>query len=273
MTRLPEISRSLSQAGSDCPELEALLLCQQVTGLSQEKILGLDQIRLSDRQSRQLKRLIRARTGQPLAYLVGWRWFWGHRFWVGPGVLVPRPESESLIELALGLKQPFETVYDLGTGSGCLGISYYLSADCRPRRLELIDRSAASLNYARANCRRLGVEAGQRLADFRQLAADFYQPGSLIIANLPYLDDRRRHYYYDNCPELKAEPATALFEATGAGLGLYDCLLGQIQTPAVSLIIETLQSQQESAIALGQKHHWRLKQRLGLGLAFDRPPA
>ena len=122
---------------------------------------------------------------EPTAYIVGEREFWGLDFYVSPAVLVPRPETETLVEWALELAPAPRQVIDVGTGSGCIACAI---AAARPAaRVLAIDTSAAAAALARANATALGladrvtVVVGDLLAAVDALRAD------LIIANLPYV--------------------------------------------------------------------------------------
>ena len=97
------------------------------TDLPRVKILAGD-FRIGYRQKIRLRRLVRRRKRLPLAYLKGEKEFYGRDFYVSRQTMIPRPESEDLIGLALGERKSFGHVYDIGAGSGCLGISYALGA-------------------------------------------------------------------------------------------------------------------------------------------------
>lgn len=149
----------------------------------------------------------RRRAGWPVAYLTGEREFWARSFRVAPGVLIPRPETELLIELALDLL-PLEAsrdILDLGTGSGILAIT--LAAERPSVRVTAIEASAAAIDIARDNARRLNA------GPVRFIQGDWLAPlGSnerydLILSNPPYIaagDPHLRH------GDLRFEPPAAL---------------------------------------------------------------
>ncbi|MGD9944198.1 MAG: peptide chain release factor N(5)-glutamine methyltransferase [Burkholderiaceae bacterium] len=158
----------------------------------------------------------RRRAGEPLAYLLGWREFHGLRFTVTPDVLIPRPETELLVDEAAERAAPGARVIDLGTGSGAIAVAL---ARLRPDlRITATDRSAAALAVARENARRL-LTGG---AEPRWLCGDWWQaapPGEcfdLIVANPPYIADGDPHLSLGDLPH---EPRSAL--AAGAD-GLHD---------------------------------------------------
>jgi release factor glutamine methyltransferase len=125
----------------------------------------------------------RRAAGEPAQHLSGRCDFWGRDFLVSPAVLVPRPETELLVEVALGLPVASDArVLDLGTGSGCVGLSLALE---RPRwRVFGVDRSLGALAVAETNRRRHRAELSLVCGD---LAEHFVGGFDLVAANLPYL--------------------------------------------------------------------------------------
>lgn len=182
----------------------------------------------------------------PLAYIVGHKEFYGRRFRVTPATLIPRPETEVLLELFLehtaGEIAP-KTLVDVGTGSGCLGISAKLE---RPNlTVTLLDTSAKALAVAERN-------ASQLLADVDIVRSDLLAqyPAAIdyILANLPYVDAA---WNVDTLsPELRSEPQEALYAADG-GLRLIRTLIMQAARqlkPNGRLYLEA-DPQQHAAIA------------------------
>lgn len=127
--------------------------------------------------------LERRAAGEPAHHLKGSCPFWGREFLVTPEVLVPRPETELLVQTALELAvSATARVLDVGTGSGCIAVS--LAAE-RPRwRVCAVDRSQAALSVAHRNVERHGVEVELFLGDLASAAAP---PWDLVVANLPYI--------------------------------------------------------------------------------------
>ena len=126
---------------------------------------------------------------RPLQHLVGTQWFWKHEFAVGPAVLIPRPDTETLLEAALDLlgDRARPVIVDVGTGSGCLALS--LAAEREEAEVHAIDISRPALAVARDNARRLGLE--ERVAF---LHGDFLGPAEslagridLVVSNPPYV--------------------------------------------------------------------------------------
>lgn len=158
----------------------------------------------------------------PLAYIVGHKEFYGRRFKVSPAVLIPRPETETLVELAkkylAHLAQETQPrIIDVGTGSGCLGIS--IALELPSAEVHLSDIAPAALNIARGNAQQLQAP----IVDFHQ--SDLLQnlPAATkftaIFANLPYVNPN-----WERSPETDFEPDLALF-ASDNGLELINRLI------------------------------------------------
>ena len=263
---LDQLSQKLCQGGSSTPELDGRLLLTMVTGLTPAQILAGDW-RLSPNQAKQLSELVEARTQTPIAYLRGRVEFFGIDFNVDRRVLVPRPESEDLVSLALSLG-PHQAVYDIGCGSGCLGLAYWANQS-QPTDLYLVDSSAEALAVAQENATRLACPAKFWLKSVADLEPEVWQPQSLVLANLPYLDQDEKEAHYQHCPDLRAEPTEALF-ASRRGLAIYRQLWPQLGPQPSHLLIEADYPQQATLIAQGKKYGWRLLDHRGLALAFSR---
>jgi len=167
---------------------------------------------------------------EPLAYLLGEREFYGRPFEVTPDVLIPRPESELIIDEALAVlraraedgaaagRHAPPTVLDVGTGSGCLAVT--IALECPAARVVAADVAAGALDVARANARRHGV--GDRIAFERGDGLGSSARYDLIVANPPYVPERDRATL---APEVaRYEPSGALF-AGADGLDVVRALL------------------------------------------------
>jgi release factor glutamine methyltransferase len=160
----------------------------------------------------------RRMAGEPVAYLVGEREFYGHAFKVTPAVLIPRPETELLVELALQREPQHEIkrVLDLGTGSGCIAISIALA---RPSAFVMaVDQSQPALAVARENAERLHA-CNVKFQTSNWFAAVQDQRFDVIVSNPPYVAAGDA---YLTQGDLRFEPASAL--AAGAD-GLADIRL------------------------------------------------
>ena len=155
----------------------------------------------------------------PIAYILGYKEFYGRRFTVSPSVLIPRPESEDLISLFLELtasKIEEKVLIDVGTGSGCLGITAKLERN--NLSVILSDISKPALNIAEKNANALNVDIHIQQ---QSLLNGQLKPVDYIFANLPYVDKN-----WDVSPELQYEPDIALF-AEDEGLKLILQLISQ----------------------------------------------
>ena len=156
----------------------------------------------------------------PLAYITGSKEFYGREFSVSPHVLIPRPESEDMIELLLEASandiSRHITLIDVGTGSGCLGITAKLE---RPDMAVILsDTSPQALDVAGKNATELGADVKLQQQD---LLAGQVEPIDYILANLPYVDGT-----WEVSPETRHEPQGALF-AKDSGLALINELIEQ----------------------------------------------
>ena len=169
----------------------------------------------------------------PIAYILGYKEFYGRRFTVSPSVLIPRPESEDLISLFLELTASEiaeKVLIDVGTGSGCLGITAKLERSNLSVILSDISKPALNIAEKNANALNADVHIQQQSLLNGQL-----RPVDYIFANLPYVDKS-----WDVSPELKYEPEIALF-AEDEGLKLILQLISQAPrclTPDGLLFIE-----------------------------------
>jgi release factor glutamine methyltransferase len=215
----------LRGAGIDPDEaaLDARLLAQAVLGWSATRFITdshtIPPPWFADRFEALLARRI---AREPLSFIVGSREFWGLTFDVTPAVLIPRPETELVIEAALEVvpdRDASPRVVDLGTGSGCLAVAF---ATERPHaRIVAVDTSAAALAVARRNVTRHGVDR-QVMMVRCDLFAGLRGQFDLVISNPPYVADVDRAGLQ---PEVRDyEPAAALF-AGADGLSIIRQLL------------------------------------------------
>jgi release factor glutamine methyltransferase len=162
--------------------------------------------------------------GEPIAYLLGKREFYGLNFKISPATLIPRPDTELLVELALQRIPPHEPyrVLDLGTGSGAIALAI---AHARPATEVLAsDASHTALEVARENAQRLGI-ANAAFVQSDWFAALSTQRFDLIVSNPPYISVGDPHL---QCGDVRFEPSSAL--ASGDD-GLYDirCIVARTQ--------------------------------------------
>ena len=194
-------------AGLEQPTLEAEVLLAYVLGLTRSRLLSLAEHKLSEDQLMQFNRLLERRLqGEPAAYLTGRREFWSLDLQVTPDVLIPRPETERLVELALERIPEKESwhIADLGTGSGAIALAI---ARERPRcRIIATDISEAALEVAYANAERLAI----RNIEFRLGGGDWFdvlqdEQFDMVVSNPPYVRSDDPHL-----EALRFEPQIAL---------------------------------------------------------------
>lgn len=203
---------------SHSARLDSEVLLSYVLGLSRSGLLArLRDVCPVEAWERFIGLIERRRRGEPVAYIVGEREFFGLSFVVTPDVLVPRPESELLVEEALRALQGKSEVrvLDLGTGSGCLAISIVRELKRKgisQVQCDALDRCPKALEVARSNAERLGVagEVSLMCGDWSSASLALSPGYDCIIANPPYIDPGE-----DVPRELTFEPAGALFSEEG----------------------------------------------------------
>lgn len=174
---------SLLAPVTDTPRLEAEVLLAHVTGLSRTMLLAHPEHPLAPEEKARYNELVLRRArGVPLPYLTGRVEFYGLEFIITPDVLIPRPETELLVERAL-VQEP-RTVAEMGTGSGCVAVS--LAVHLPHARVWATDLSRAALRVAAANARRHGV-AGRILFIQADHLSPMRGPVDLIVSNPPYV--------------------------------------------------------------------------------------
>jgi len=195
---------------------------------------GASQIDRSDQQA--FERLVERRSaGEPIAYILGYREFYGREFMVNPAVLIPRPETELVVALALEhVKAPEARVVDVGTGSGCIALT--LAAERPVWRMTALDQSAEALEVCSANATTLGLDR-IKIMQSDLLASVRTQQFDCIVSNPPYVAHDDPHLRQG---DLRFEPQLAL-SAGADGLDLIKRLIGEARTqliPGGVLIIE-----------------------------------
>lgn len=179
----------LKSHGSESPRLDAEILLAHARGCPRIQLYTNYDEPLTDAQRAVMRDLVKRRaTAEPVAYLVGHREFFGLDFQVTKDVLIPRPDTETLIVEAIELLKPQTAprVLDVGTGSGCIAIS--LAVNCPNAEITAIDLSESALDIARQNAEKHEVSSRIRFLQgdlFAPLGAD--KPFDLIASNPPYI--------------------------------------------------------------------------------------
>lgn len=204
------------QAQERIDRLDARLLVQYVAACSHVDLIARPEVVLTPEQTVWFDSLVARRAGgEPLAYILGGAGFHGREFAVSPAVLIPRPETEVLVDLALErlrvLAAP--TVADLGTGSGIVAVT--LALECPSARVSAVELSPEALEVARGNAERL-----QARVDFH--AGSWFEPLAgrrfdLVVSNPPYVAHGDPHLELNGLP---FEPQGALTDGIADGDGL-----------------------------------------------------
>jgi release factor glutamine methyltransferase len=212
---------AIAAAGCETPRLDAEVMFAHALGVSRERLLTDRELTVPGSRVRELQSAVRRRAVQrePVAYITGTREFRRLRLAVDPRALIPRPETELLVELAVARLPRGARVLDVGTGSGAVALAL---ADERPDlRVGASDIDDDALALARANGERLGLRVDWLQGDLLDGVPDAFEA---IVSNLPYVAASERAAL---APEiLRHEPAGALF-AGPDGLDAIRALIAQ----------------------------------------------
>ncbi len=204
------------QACRRIDRLDARLLLEHVCGCSHADLIARPELEITESRATRLEELLRRReSGEPLAYLLGSAWFCGLEFNIGPAVLIPRPDTEVLVnvaaEKAIALESP--AIVDLGTGSGIVAI--LIARLCPRAQVTAVDVSSVALDVARVNAQRHGVNIRFREGDWYAPLGD--ERFDLIVSNPPYVVAGDPHLQQNGLP---FEPIQALTDGIVGGDGL-----------------------------------------------------
>lgn len=202
-------AEKLRAAQIENASFDASCLVENITGLSRTKIMLCDDD-IADEQAELVERAVLRRiSGEPLQYILGEWDFFGRTFEVGEGVLVPRPETELLVELALEKLRNvrYPVVFDLCAGSGCVGLT--IAAERPDVHVWLFEKYDEAFHYLKRNIKKLGLTNVQAVQHDITLGYDdkISETPDLIVSNPPYL---RTNELGGLSTEVMHEPATAL---------------------------------------------------------------
>lgn len=253
---LPHARARLTAAGSSSPSLEAQLLAGHALLKDRAWILAHPEVEIPDLALEVL--LQRMEAHEPLAYITGHREFYGLDFEVSPAVLIPRQETEVLVDAALARAKQGASVVDIGTGSGCIAIAL---KHTRPDlQVTAVDISPAALDVARQNAERLGAEVTFIESD--GLANLEFEP-DVIVTNPPYIGSGE-----STGPGVaEFEPHLALYSGE-TGLEFYARLAETIGN--VDLLMEVGDSQAETVAQLFERAGFEVIARHKDLLGIDR---
>jgi len=257
-----ETMKKLGDAGVDSPRRDALVLLEDTLEKDRTWVLAHSDYEIPTDKLDDVNSLVERRIGrEPLAYIRKKAWFYGRFFYVDANVLIPRPESETIIELAKEIKP--KTVVDLGTGCGCLAITLALEFP----GIEVIatDTSSQALEIARKNTYSHGVKIQFKKA---YLLDDLLEESGpdLLVANLPYVPEG-----LITSPEIETEPKEALF-AGESGMDLYESMWAQISTSLhkpTNILTESLETQHSQMNTLAARSGYGLTKAEGLIQQFE----
>ncbi|MDP2692552.1 MAG: peptide chain release factor N(5)-glutamine methyltransferase [bacterium] len=224
------IKQLLQRANKIIPPLESEILLSSILKKPREYMLTHSDARVGYLKSYRFNNFVKKRNlGVPIAYLIGHKEFYGLDFEVNKYTLIPRPDTEILVENTISHISKNDTLIDVGTGSGCIAISVLKK---KKNTAYAIDISKRALTVAKKNARLHGVK-------INFLHGNLLQPLKhkniktlkhiIITANLPYLTKKQ----FSSEPSIQYEPKSALV-ADKQGLALYEALLNQIKSISTS---------------------------------------
>jgi release factor glutamine methyltransferase len=265
---LHDARRRLAAVPFEPAPREASLLLARVLGLSEAALLARPESPVGDDQVRSFEALLERRlAGEPVAYLLGEKEFYGRAFLVDRRVLVPRPETEHLVETVIARAAAFGAprVHDLGTGSGCVAITVAL--EVRGARVTASDLSLAALAVASAN--RARHRAAVSLVASRTLDGIDATAVDLLVANLPYLDPARTAGLAMEV--LRWEPPGALFGGAGGLERFRDLFQSAPRLRRGAVVALEIGADQADAVgALAAQYHLRRLETVGDYGGHDR---
>ena len=239
----------LTQAGYDSPADTSLILLQHTLKQSKSWVLSHGEYQLTPQEQNTLQTVInKVKQGLPLPYILGYWDFFGRRFSVTPAVLIPRPETELLVELAIQHARLYiqPRIVDVGTGSGAIAVS--LAAELPSAVVIGVDLSMAALRVAQGNSHQLSKSSVHFLQ--ANLLAPCSAQFDLICANLPYIPSGT----LSSLPVSRWEPRLAL-DGGVSGLDVIEKLLEQAQSrlsPTGVVLIEIESSLGAETLAIAQ---------------------
>lgn len=206
-TLLSKASIALRDAGSESSQLDAAVLMCHVLDKPRSYLFTWPERSISSEHFVEFERILARRcAGEPVAYLTGIREFWSLPLKVAPSTLIPRPDTERLVELALekALAVPGD-ILDLGTGTGAIALA--LASELPQAEVTGVDLQAAAVSLAQTNARDLGITNCQFFQSSWFDAIDSDRKFAVIVSNPPYIDQNDPHLLQG---DVRYEPHTAL---------------------------------------------------------------
>lgn len=267
---LASATKQLVGVGISSAKLDAEIILAHTVRKSRTYLHAHDDETLSPRHFEIAEARLQLRLDRtPIAYIIGHKEFYGRLFKVTPATLIPRPESEAIIELLedklpknATLLSETNRLIDIGTGSGCLGITAKL--EFPELDVTISDVSRHALNVAQENAKQLGAEVTILQSN---LLSQYPFTANYIVANLPYVGTE-----WERSPETDYEPSLALF-AKNDGLELIYKLIDECKDHLVEnglLILEADPRQHEAIIERAKKHGLKLVEIRGFIACFTK---
>lgn len=266
MTIREATTYSVNQLRSIYEEGEAVaisnLVMDHILDGKLEKVLVREKV-MTEPQQDQLKAILqRLLTHEPVQYVLGEAWFCGLKFYVDKNVLIPRPETEELVEWIISnCKFPVDelSILDIGSGSGCIPIA--LKRRIRKARVWSIDTSEAALHVAKRNAAVLGTEVNFLHLDFLDAIKRESLPSfDIIVSNPPYVPEKDKQQMNDNV--VRYEPAIALFVPDNDALVFYKAIaaFGKSRlTPNGAIYMEIHEDLGEAVMKLFEENGYKVE--------------
>lgn len=269
----------LKSAKTQIPALDAELIALEAfaqEGVDRSWLVTHDVVKITKAMQQKADRMVKRRAdGEPLAYILGSKEFYGRMFGVSPDVLIPRPETEALVDLAKGLNLPKRSRFlEIGTGSGCLAVT--LALEFPQANVLATDLSEAAIRTALANDIKFEGRVEFYQSDLLEDLPLF--PGNerhfdVVVANLPYVNPT---WDWLDKRSLAYEPELALYVEEENGLSLYRKLMRQLRSRQVTdgwtldyLILEADPAQQDDLVEMAKLAKFDLVKTDGFGLLFE----
>lgn len=261
----------------DSLDADLIALCNFAPeGSDRSWLVSNNVVKITTSTQRQADEMLKKRAaGVPLAYLLRYREFYGRKFQVRPGVLIPRPETETLIDLVKELELlPRSRFLEIGTGCGCIGVT--LALEFPQSEVLATDISSDALMIAEHN----NILHEGRLSLIKSDLFEAVNPRihgqfDVLIANMPYVDP---NWQWVDPDSLRHEPLEALYALGENGLSVYrrmfEELKGYIEKLGLRFcVVEADPCQQRALIRIAEQNGWKLLKKRDYGLCFRKKRA
>lgn len=242
-------------------------------GVDRSWLVSNNVVKITTNTKRQADEMLKKRSaGVPLAYLLHYREFYGRKFQVRPGVLIPRPETETLIDLIKELKLPSRARFlEIGTGCGCIGVT--LALEYPQSEVLATDISSDALMIAEHNNLMHEGRLSLLKSDlFEAINPRVHGQFDAVVANMPYVDP---NWQWVDSNSLRHEPLEALYALGENGLSLYRRFFEELKLYLPKLnpkfcVVEADPCQHKALIKIADENGWKLLKKQDYGLSFRR---